>query len=360
MFKFISNAFEKVQNFFGYESSRQKEARENIRKELEAQKWEQKEKRGLLARWLMYHLISPIKDFQTTPSSQINEVLHSKSTQLKEEVLQRFQAEVLELCKKTLDSHIKSDEDKHSSVSFREKNQDNHSITSLLTSGKNIKDALDEEEKGKIVKYLEEQCKKVKHWVPEHCSVRKDLKNIGLLPQPGLAEWEESDLGKIANNAFYKGAGDEFLKKYLEAQVYNVILGEHYSNTWNTYAYVQKGTIYITPRLLAVYYIISAFDGYSQESDTYREIEKIKSALGDEEFKKWVSDIIRDFESKRPGFDAKMSKFCTKFEITNVDELKNQIDKNIKVIKEFAGIGEQKQWANFAQQNNSQILQLQL
>ena len=101
--------------------------------------------------------------------------------------------------------------------------------------------------------------------------------------------------------------------------------------------------------------MVSAFNEYSQESSTHDEIKNIKSALGDEEFKKCVEEIMEDFESIRPGFDEKMSELCTKLQITEVDALKNKIDGNIKSIKEIAGISEQKQWANFAQQNNSRI-----
>ena len=64
---------------------------------------------------------------------------------------------------------------------------------------------------------------------------------------------------------------------------------------------------------------------------------------------------MQDFESKRSGFDGKMSELCTELQITDSAALNKLIDGNINSIKEIAGISEQKQWANFAQQNNSQI-----
>ena len=378
MFKFISdffnwlyekvlNAFEKVQNFFGYDSQRQKNARKNIRREIEelerreAQEWQQQRvqnaQRVRLAEGLIRYL-APGLEFNSL-GRPVAVFLRDRSRELKGEVLQRFQAEVLELCKKTLDSRIKSDAENKGSESFREhlqklkKKLENHPITNLLTPSKDIKDALDEEEKGKIVKYLEEQCEKV---IKRSDPYLDDLEKIGLLVIPrSLAERKNSDFLKIADNASYKNLGDEFLKKYLEAQVYNVILGHHDANANNTYHYAQEGTTCIIPPLLYYGNMVSAFNEYSQESSTHDEIKNIKSALGDEEFKKCVEEIMEDFESIRPGFDEKMSELCTKLQITEVDALKNKIDGNIKSIKEIAGISEQKQWANFAQQNNSRI-----
>ena len=193
--------------------------------------------------------------------------------------------------------------------------------------------------------------KKIKQISFDDDNFSKDLNNSKLLDLYDLKC--NSDIIKM----FYENLGNEVLKDYLKAQVYNVILGNNDAHGNNFKIFEENGKKFVVP-----FDFDYALKGHSKSakgfkgSKTHYEIENIKMALGDEEFKKCVEEIMKDFESKRPGFDEKMSELCTKLEIINVDALTNQIDKNIKVIKEFAGIG-QVSWVDEISQNNSSILQ---